>query len=165
MKKLQLVALCIVLGTTLFAQKPADFSGTWTLKDRKSLSGQDYANGVPGKVTFKSNKDSIYITRAIGDQTGQLVPSDESVSLSKPTESITATKKKRVTTLSWDKQSNSMMLNSSFNLPESINETTFKVTEKWTLSADNKKLTLVKNFENVKDTNDKWSMEGYYEKE
>lgn len=153
-----ITALCF-----LFADAQ-DFSGTWNLKERTSLTGNDYQNGLAKQITITNKKDSISITRIVANQYGD-VTQIEMVSIDgKPNPVITPGKRKKIAVIQWTINNKGFTESGSFSTPEDQNDISYKISETWTISDDGKRVTIVKTYESTKDATDKWSMKGEYEK-
>jgi hypothetical protein len=57
-RKIILLFSIILSNVIIFAQD-VQFHGTWILKQKFSLLGEDYDNGVPSEITIIQSKDSI----------------------------------------------------------------------------------------------------------
>jgi hypothetical protein len=53
--------------------KVEDFSGTWLLEDRSSVSGNDIANGVPEEITVTHTGSMLTLSRLSAGDKGALV--------------------------------------------------------------------------------------------
>ena len=163
MKK-YLTLILLIASTTAFAQK-TNFSGVWTLSERQSLSGMDYGNGVPSKITIQQETNNIKIETITAGQNGD-VTATETVPLNgTEATSETPSHRSRKSSLAWTSDKNELIETSAFSTPENKDTPANKVKLTYSLSADGKTLTLIKEFVSVTDANDKWSMKGTYTKQ
>jgi len=155
----------VLFCTQLFAQQPG-FSGTWKLTEKTNLSGADYSNAVPAQIKLEQSITELTEgrTEVSPDENTPGTTSTEKLPLEtgKGTIGTTADKRKIKTTV----QINGKVLTETnvITLPNST-DTAIKIKEVSTVSDDGKTLTLVKEFENLKDPNDKWSAKGIYERQ
>jgi hypothetical protein len=70
MKRLLSVFTVLFFTSIAFGQK-TDFSGTWTLKDQKSISGMLYSNGVPKKIKVTQTNDAVVLETTTANAQGQ----------------------------------------------------------------------------------------------
>lgn len=157
--------LCLLFAIPAFSQQ-ADLSGNWTLVQKVSLSGIDYVNSIANQVNVKQSGGSIRIER-ITKIPGQ----DDHTSI----ETLTTDGKTNVLNLDSASRKTATLLLASdgkgfresgiYTDPTQSDKVKYKITEAWSLSADGATLTIVKNFENPNDVNDKWSVKGEYNKQ
>src|SRR4051812_49170983 len=75
---LSLCSWCVSMR--VFAQTDC-FYGKWVLKERTSLSGVDFENGLPKKIGIAQKEDSLNIERLNTDASGNDYIIQESMSL------------------------------------------------------------------------------------
>ncbi|HEY4325141.1 MAG TPA: hypothetical protein VGN20_14185 [Mucilaginibacter sp.] len=159
------ITALILFTTTAFAQQPA-FSGTWTLKEKTNLSGTDYGNAVPAQIKLDQSATELIITRT------EVGPDEDSHGMSSTEKLPLETGKGTVgTTADQRKIISKAIINGkvlteikTISQPNSEN-TAIRTKETSTLSDDGKTLTLVKEFTNLTEANDKWTSKGTYEKQ
>ena len=154
-----LFLMCLLTGLTSFAQK-TNFSGTWTLKDQQSISGNLYSNGLPGKIKVTQTENNIIIETTTAGANGDVVRADTIIN-DKPLEALTASKRKRVSTIKWngDKSFTKVM-----NIYSAADNTKLEYTDTdiWTIQDGN--FILQRKSENF--TNGEvWESKGIYEKQ
>jgi thioredoxin-related protein len=144
-----------------FAQGP-DFSGTWALLQRISLSGKDYANGLPKQLKVSQKQDSVTFERLNVYENNEEITTREALSFngSSTVTMSPVSNKKRVAFIKWSSDMKSLTEQIYLKASTEENKSDIKITEVWTLSDDGKMLTVVKVSEN--DKGEKWSMKGVY---
>lgn len=153
----------LVAAKTAFSQK-ADFSGNWSLEKRTSLSGTDYANGVPKEIKIILRPDSIIINRVTTGQNGEEISIVESISFDgNPTLSITPSMNKKSSTIKWSANGEEYVETANLCAPDE-DKPNRKITYTWSLANDGKTLALIRVDENFLN-GETWSMKGVYKKE
>jgi len=141
------------------------FSGKWTLKQRASLAGPDYANAAPKALTVSETKDSITIERENIDGNGQKSKTSETVSKDgNPNIITTFSKRQKTITIAYSKSEKTFKESANLSQPTDKNKADYSYSENWSVSDDGKQLIVIKNFESSKNTFDKWSIKAEYEK-
>lgn len=136
---------------TLFAQQ-ANFSGTWQLKTKESISGTLYVNAFADELHLMQNKDEI--TSGTDTKT--------TVSETKPFETILPTKEKEELTLKWNEQKNGFTKILKVYDAEDNSKLTYQQTDVYTLN--NGELLLGRKAEN-KVNGESWEAKAVYDKE
>jgi len=158
-----ITALIILTASGLKAQ--TSFSGTWAIKQKTVISGQDYANSIAKEITVSQTADSITISRTSMGQNGD-VTSREAVAVSGKLNVIqTTANRKETVSLSMDTNSQGFTETATFSKESSAGEPEYQRIEVWSLSADGHALTIVKSFQSLVEADDKWSVKGVYEKQ
>jgi hypothetical protein len=171
-KRLHWIPIVVVSGAFYFSApasalaQTAGFSGAWALKERTSLSGQDFANGVPKSITVTEKADVIAIERVLITEAarGENQYVETLAFDGKPFERVTLGKRQAHATIKRLEDPRSLVETISYSLPENFRDHEFTATETWHLSNDNKTLTIIVNYTNEKDPTKNWSMRGVYEK-
>jgi hypothetical protein len=161
MKRITTIA-ALLLTVYSFAQK-TDYSGTWLLKDQESVSGTLYSNGVPKQIKLTQAKDALTIESITANAQGQDVTTSESLAFTgKPFESTTASKRKKTSTLAWDKDGKTFMRTSDLSQTADTGKLEIKYTETWSL--EDGKLILLKKAENFSN-GEVWEAKAIYGKQ
>lgn len=154
-------AICVLYSLSSAAQ--TDFSGTWLLKDHQSISGILYSNGVPKQITVTQTPKTLIIEKITAGADGadfttiDTLPSD-----GKAFNSITASKRKKETTLKWNADKTGCMIQSMAYNPQEANKVDFRNTDTWIL--ENDQLVQVRKNENF--TNgETWESKAIYDKQ
>lgn len=173
--RLLLTALAVFCGLSVppvSLGREADFSGNWVLKDRTSVTGTDFANGIPDEIKLIQMKDAITLERLTLEQNGAQVTVSETLSFDGvPLETVTEKPHRhKSTALKWatDKKSFTEFVSYPSEYDGQTPEET--ITEVWALSNTGKTLTLFNTHQSAQPNplfpgNDNWSMRGVYEKE
>lgn len=160
--KVILTAVALFAATTIFAQK-TDFSGTWLFQGQESISGNLYSNGSPKKVkiTQEASKVSLEKTSDRGDGT-EVVLTDVVGFDGKGTETIGASKRKKVVSLSWSVDDKTFT--STVMVYSAADNTKLERVQRDTYSMDEGKLIIDRRDENK--TNDEtWESKAVYTKQ
>jgi nitrate reductase alpha subunit len=161
-----LTAALLLLSMNCLGQGGTKFTGTWVLQEKTSLSGIDYANGVPSKIIISQAGDQliIYRTSIIGAE-GQDTTETQTLNLDGNAQ-ITNDPHRKISVLtqySQDHHGFSQATEVSAAGKPDLKNLTIK--EDWAFSVDGKNLTIAKTFTNLLDPDDKWSMKGTYQKQ
>jgi hypothetical protein len=159
-QKIILAALLISAAGTLKAQ--TNFSGTWVIKEKTPLTGQDYANTIAKAITVTQTADSITFSRTSIGQTADVTFAETIGLNSKLTLRHTLNRKETVTLT---KTADGFTETATFSKEGSENEPDYQRTEVWTLAADGHTLTIIKNFQSLVNPDDKWSVKGTFVKQ
>lgn len=90
-KQITITLIFLLASFTLYAQQN-NFTGTWELKTKESISGTLYINAFAEEMHLTQNKDEI--TSGTNSKT--------TVSEAKPFETIPSSKEKEVLTIKWN---------------------------------------------------------------
>jgi len=139
------------------------FTGSWTLQQRISLSGNDYANGVPNEINFSKNGEFVTISllnmnQSRGFDTIVLKLNNSG----QPTKSITPSKREKLSTIKWLESDKSFVQANEYTTP-GRKESDQKNILTWTLASQGDTLTIVKVDENYIN-GETWSMKGIYKR-
>lgn len=153
--------MVLLLGAAVSNAQQVDFSGTWLLQKRTSISGNDYVNGMPDKIYITQKADSIIIRKQTVGQNGKDTLYTEAAAVGRTSLLMVSPERLRKISLQW-----------AANGPEfteivqyengSSQQVNRKITYTWKLS-DEKTLTLDRLDENLV-TGEVWSMEGIFRK-
>ncbi len=161
MKRLSATLTVIFFAIAAFAQK-TDFSGTWTLKDQKSISGILYGNGVPKQVKATQTKDDLTLETISANAQGEDVTTTESLSFNgKAFETTTSSKRKKSVTLKWAKDGKTFNRVSDLSQTVDTNKVEIRYTDTWSLEDGN--LILQRKAENFLN-GETWESKSVYEK-
>ena len=154
-----------IISFTAFAQQ-TPFTGTWTQKEKTNLSGTDYSNAIPVQIKLEQSAAEITLNRTeVGpdeDTAGPTSTEKLTLETGKGTIGTTADNRKiKTASLIAGKTLTEVKV---ITLPNS-DKAAMNIKEIFTLSDDGKTLTLIKNFENTQDANDKWSVKGVFGKQ
>ena len=161
------IFLGVVFSVFLFAAMPApsaraDFSGSWVLKERNSLSGNSYANGIPNEIIFVQKADSAFISTIGLNQTGGYDTTILHLGMDGlPSKTLTPTNKIRSTNMEWQENQQSFIQIDNYYL-EGNDKPDHKSTITWSISDKGNILTIVKLDENFIN-GETWSMKGIYD--
>jgi hypothetical protein len=168
MNRLQLTFAALFITATVSAQKtdlPAgrqDFTGTWTLKDQKSISGTLYANGVPKQIKSVQDKQMITIEKVTANARGEDVTSTEKLNYDgKPFETTTPSKRKKIATLTWSKDGQSFIEKSDLYSLADASKVEITYIDTWKL--EDGKLIFIRKAENF-GNGEIWESKSIYEK-
>jgi hypothetical protein len=162
MKRLFLATAILLFAITVMAQK-TDLSGTWKLKDNKSISGTLYGNAVPQQIkitqakellTLETNEEQQFPTDIIG--TEKLPLSGKSVDAT-----VGEKKKKKTTTAKFEKDGSKCTRVCSLYEEDGKN---IYVTYTDILSMDGSNMILRRKGENFSN-GEVWECESIYEKQ
>jgi hypothetical protein len=154
-----LAALFVMTAT---AQK-IDFSGTWILKDQKSISGTLYGNGVPKQIKVTQNKEALTLETTSANAQGTDVVTTENLAFDgKKFESTTASKRKKLVSLTWTKDGKSFTRVSDLSQTADTSKVEIKYTDAW--SIDEGKLILLRKAENF-NNGEVWESKSIYTKQ
>lgn len=139
-----------------------DFTGVWSIQKQEAVSGPQFANSMPQKVTIKQANDSLYLVKVSEDENGQGFISQENFDFSTNLFISTTghTKRKKVSRLNWSDQVRSFTEFQSFCAPGNDRDTVAKLTDTWSLSSDGNILTLLRVSEVT--GNRSWSTKAIY---
>jgi hypothetical protein len=162
MKELFSIAFVMLCAFTGVPQK-TDFSGTWILKDQKSISGTLYSNGVPKQIKILQNSDALTLESTTSNAQGEDVTTTESLPFDgKKFETTTASKRKKTSILSWDKDGKTFTRTSDLSQTTDTSKIEIKYTDIWSL--DGGKLILLRKAENF-NNGEEWEAKAIYEKQ
>src|SRR5688572_22368482 len=140
------IILCLIvlpfLNTTakVFAQR-ADYSGVWTLEERKSLTGPDYANGIPLKISIIQTPDSINIEKISFNQYQVEVKTNETIGIDGNLFETKVSNNKKTITIEWIDDNQNFIETTSYT-SENKKEPNRITIYNWSLSKDKKILYL-----------------------
>jgi hypothetical protein len=162
MKRITTIAAALLFAAFSFAQK-TDFSGTWNLKDQKSISGTLYSNGVPNQIKIIQTKDALSLETTTANGQGQDVTTTESLAFDgKKFETTTASKRKKSISIAWDKDGKTFIRASDLSQTTDTSKVEIKYTDTW--SIDGGKLILLRKAENFSN-GEEWEAKAIYEKQ
>jgi hypothetical protein len=154
-------AALMLATTAVYADAPrGEFAGKWVLQNRQTLSGVDYANGVPDEITIATKDGAMDIERVSGAGAGGSETARVTYVNEQPTESVTAAHHKRIGSIAWDDNHRGFIETVRIS-GDGKGELLSRNTYTWKLVEGGKALTLVRESENVS-TGEKWSMRGSY---
>lgn len=158
-----LTSLAVIVFTSIsFAQK-TDFSGAWNLKDQNSISGTLYSNGVPKQIKITQTKDALTLDMTTANAQGQDITTTESLAFDgKKFEGTTASKRKKITALTWDKEGKTFTRISDLSQTTDTTKTEIRYTDIWSMDED--RLILHRKAENFSN-GEVWESEGVYQKQ
>jgi hypothetical protein len=137
----------IFCAFSVFAQ--TDFSGSWKFVNQESVSGNLYSNGSPKTISITQTKTNISIEKITATGDGKDVTLTDMVSFDgKASETITTSKRKKVIVGEWsaDKKTFTETVN-IYSLTD-VGKVDHKVTDIYSLSDDDKTLSLDRKDEN-----------------
>jgi hypothetical protein len=148
---------------SLYSFSQSNFSGTWLLKTKQQVSGPEYINALPKKITIDQQKDSIVIETVSPGPIGNDITSKQIIATdSKPFSSVGLTSKRKFTrTFQWDKAGSSFMIKTIFYTQGDENEIDFTRVETWQLK-DN---TLLIDRKSIETRSDTWETIGTFSKQ
>lgn len=158
MKKIFITLTAAAISFNTFAQ--SELSGFWTLQNKESISGKLYSNGAPETVKFSMDGNNLAIEKSTAAGDGTFSKSNEVVSLDKPAETTTASKRKKVITLKKD-GSTYVEYAVLYNAADAT-KADHKVTDVW--SIENGQLVLDRKDENLVN-GETWELKAAYSKQ
>jgi hypothetical protein len=148
-----------LLGINVTNAQLPDFSGTWLLQKRKSISGNDPANGMAPKIFIKQQRDSIIIQKQTVDQSGNDTIYTEVATIGKISLSEVPIDRLKKISLEWT--ANDSQLTEIIQYENKTSQQTErKIIFIWKLKGENT-LTLERLDQDLI-TGEVWSMEGVY---
>jgi thioredoxin-related protein len=144
----------------LFGQNP-NISGTWVLKERKVISGSDFANGIPKQMMITVSGDSLYLIRIYdgGSEKDNVV--NESLPLNGfPVEELREVSKRK-SFVKKGLDDKTFSIETTFRDKKTGERTNADYVEKWNIAESGKELTIEKYASRADGTS--WSMKGIYE--
>lgn len=119
----------------------SDFSGEWKLNESKSNLGQ--FGRAAKKLKIEGNVESIAIQRALTNQAGEEVTSNEKLTFDdKESESTVFGNAKKKSKAKWSDDGKTLTVKSTIVLDRNGETMEIKSTEVWSISADGKTLTI-----------------------
>ena len=163
MKRMLSVLTALLLTSIVFAQK-TDFSGNWTLKDQKSISGTLYSNGVPKQIKVSQTKDNLTLESTTPNAQGQDITTTEKLAFTgEKFETTTASKRKKSVALAWDKEDKTLTHTADLSQTTDTNKVEIRYTDTWSIE-DGKKLIMLRKAENFVN-GEVWESKGIYQKQ
>jgi hypothetical protein len=160
---LNLVALFFFISEPVFSQK-ADFSGTWIIKDQKSVSGTLYHNGVPKQLKVIQKADCITIDKITIKDSSEDITTTETIGFDgKPFETYTPSRRKKMVLIKWEDNSQCLVEIASYSSAANEKSLDYKITDTWILSDSGKKLILTRV--NESNIGESWTMKAIYDKQ
>lgn len=151
-------AIITIISCLAFANINAqirDFSGIWVLKERTSLSGPNYGNGLPKLMQINLGKDSISLSRTYEGTSDYTI--NESLALNgTPTEVLRTTSKRKSVLRAGGK--NTFLIEVTYRDINTGKPTSADFIENWSVS--DKQLTVEKTAKEADGSI--WSMKGVY---
>lgn len=158
-KQLLALTLSLFLAFVLNAQ---NLSGHYTLQSKEMLDGKEYVNAIAQDITVTQTKDSIKIVRITPAGGEKTTTSTETLPLNgKQVIITTSSKRKKVSSLSFDKTKNTATITTTFSYADKPEETEFKNTEVWSIANDGT-LTITKTSDAA--VTDDWTIKAIFKK-
>jgi thiol-disulfide isomerase/thioredoxin len=152
---------CLLSVSLQVAAQTNDFYGKWVLKERTSLSGVDYENGLAKQLKVVQKNDSIIIERLNVDANGSDYTINESMSLNgNPAIIVRPGNRKRTSAIKFSDDHRSIVETVNYYKANSDNEIDFTFTEVWNYNQSSKSFELKKTQKNS--NGEIWSMKGVY---
>jgi hypothetical protein len=144
-------------GSIIMGQQ-LNFSGTWILEQRISVSGNNYVNGMPSNIYIDHNADSIIIRKKTVDQNGKDTFYIESFPITGTISFVISSDIIKKIVLQWAAKEDqfTQIVNYENSKSKKVDRT---ITYSWKLT--DKNLTLDRLDEN-RVTGEVWSMKGIY---
>jgi hypothetical protein len=161
MKKLITLIAVASFGITINAQ--TNFTGSWSLKEKKHITGPEYGNALPSKLKVEQKTDSVIIESTNMGNEGKETTSRQAIAMNGKTQTINSatSKRKYVRSLAWSADKKSLILTTLFYIPENENEIDFTRIETWTLADGNLSI----NKKSVETRSETWEVNGIFEKQ
>jgi hypothetical protein len=148
---------------SIASQAQTNYSGTWLLKDQKSISGQLYSNGVPKQMTITQTGDVITIDKTTAGADGTDVKSTETLGTDdKPFVTTTPAKRKKLVTIKWDTDGKGFTEIANLYSAADNTKLEFIYTDMFTL--EDAKLILIRKAENLMN-GEVWQSKSTYDKQ
>lgn len=140
-------------------------SGLWKLKQKKSIKGPNYENGIPDIIeVVQQDAQIIFISKTRHNDKDTLETEVLKTGLKNINESFTISNKKKQTSLLWDSASNQWVRKSSLSAREKFDQIEIQTTEIYKLSESTEEMTVVKYYDgaDLPGGNEDYSMLGVY---
>jgi hypothetical protein len=158
-----LTVLSILCHTDAVFSQKTDFTGNWEIREKTSVSGVLYENGVPKQIKTTQNPEIIIIEKINTNQSGLDYTTADTVSLNgKVSESITPQKRKKSIMIKWSDETKVLTQTSNFSYPDNENNVAYTITDIWKLSESGESLMLLRTMTSPK--SDGWSIKAVYNK-
>jgi hypothetical protein len=155
------IAVCL-LSFTKPIVKQTDFSGTWTLNESKSETGEYGTRGLPIKILITQNDQQVTITKTNHSMNGGEYTYTEALAPDgKEVESTVSNNGKRKAKLNWEEGGKQFDIHFTISMSMQGQSMEFQGLEKWSLSEDGK--TLFVSFD-VTTPQGSFSVKGAYDK-
>jgi hypothetical protein len=162
MKRLLSVCTAVLVTAIVYAQK-TDFSGTWTLKDQRSISGTLYSNGVPKQIKVTQTNDALMLETTTANAQGQDVTTVEDLAFNgEKFETTTASKRKKSVALNWDKDGKTFTHTADLSQIADTSKVEIRYTDTWRV--EDGKLILLRKAENFSN-GEGWESKSIYQKQ
>jgi hypothetical protein len=155
----RLFLAALLLGANVSNAQLADFSGTWLLQKRTSISGNDPANGMALKIYITQQSDSFIIRKQTIDQNGKDTIYLEAAAIGRISVSIVPMDRLKKISLEWTAIDSELTEIIQYENRTS-QQMERKITFIWKLTGENT-LTLNRLDENLI-SGEVWSMVGIY---
>jgi thiol-disulfide isomerase/thioredoxin len=144
------------------AAQTTNFSGTWLIKERTSLTGVDYENGLAKLLNVNAQTDFIIIERLnIGSDGKEYIIVERLSFDGKPTTILRPGNRKRVSSIKWSKNGKVLINSTTGYKANSDSEMDYTFTEIWSFPETTKMLTVEITRQSA--NGEKFSMKGIYE--
>jgi hypothetical protein len=158
-KQLLVLSVALIAG---FAVKAQSFSGHYTIESKEMVDGKEYLNAIAQEITVTQTKDSIKIVRVTPAGEEKTTTSTETLPVNgKQMVTTTSSKRKRIVSVSFDKDKGTATIISTFSYADKPEEIEFKNTEVWALDPDGT-LTITKTSDAA--VTDDWTIKAVFKK-
>ncbi|MEP7375709.1 MAG: hypothetical protein ABI675_20090 [Chitinophagaceae bacterium] len=163
MNKYPMSFLAILMATTILqAQQKINFSGSWDQPELEMVSGIQYSNAVPSKISITQTKDSIKLERTSPGNDGDVTITETIALNGRQTIRLGKTSKRTITTsATWSKEGQTLTLVTIYSYAGKPNEAEYTNTEVLELTPDGA-LLITKTSDAA--VTDDWTIKGIYQK-
>jgi len=126
----------------------SNFSGSWVVNLPESDLGGAPSYTAIKRLTVQQKEDTIAIERSLVKSNGEEYLAKEILKLDgKISEHFTLSKRKKIISTNWSEDGTEFNEIATYTLPEDNSKIDYKVIEKWKLSLDGEKLTIIRTTE------------------
>ena len=153
------IGLMLGIITLHVSGQTPDHSGVWILKQKHSISGKDYANGIPKKMKVRITADSMIMERVYDGGLSNDYAMNDALPLNGNTMSIVSANRKRESVVKSNPERDQFLIEVKYTDTGTGKESSSYV-EKWNVDKTDKELRVEKM---AKGTNgDSWRIDGVY---
>jgi hypothetical protein len=157
MKKSFLSFIAVIVAITSFSQ--TDFSGTWIFKEKRHVSGPQYANELPKQIKVQQTKDSLIIENTSAGNGGVDVTNRIVFAMNGKLTMALSGNSSRKRKLAWSEDKKSITLTTIF-YKESGDDIDLTRVETWVIDGSQLKV----NKKSIEANSENWETNGVFEK-
>jgi len=139
----------------------ANFSGSWSLKQKEYISGPQYVNALPDKLVISQEKDSLIFHTIYRDEDGSESGIRHSIPMNGKAISNFSTSLERKFTrrLQWSEDKNELTITTQISLAGNENEVDLTRVETWKFYGGQ----LLVEIKSLETTSENWEAKGLFE--